>query len=314
MSEATLTHVLLTHEQMRRLRQVIAEVPTPTCGEDCEHIECSYVVACERYNVVITDIARTAMIPVLDELERALSQEQQTALVLEGMAADFQAVHDAQVPLELKCPKCDMIHVDQDEWATTRLHRTHLCHGCGNLWRPYATTTVGVDVHAPCRASIVNLKEANEAYREASRLTDKMEGLANEQIAALKEANAAHKAASQHADNQIDALTDKTSHLEIVVASGDKIIANQEKIIEIQDRIIENQNRGFKDLEADAVKLVERRDELLKLVAKVSSETPYSADLDECKSARRALMAEVGTLRARVAELESMLPAQASTT
>lgn len=25
-------------------------IPTPDCGEDCEHIECLYVVACERWN------------------------------------------------------------------------------------------------------------------------------------------------------------------------------------------------------------------------------------------------------------------------
>lgn len=305
--------LLITREQINRLRQVIADVPVPACGEDCEHIECSYVVACERYSASITNLTRTVLVPVLDELERALSQEQQTALVLEGMVADFQAVHDAQVPLELKCPKCDMIHVDQDEWATTRLHRTHLCHGCGNLWRPYPVTTVGVDVHAKCREVIANFKEMHKAYREAARLTDKMEGLAKEQIASLKEENAARKAAAQHADNAIGALTDKSAHLENAVASGDKIIANQEKIIEIQDQIIEKQNRGWQNLEVENAKLVERRDELLKLVAKVSSETPYPADLDECKSARRALMAEVGTLRARVVELESMLPAQAST-
>jgi hypothetical protein len=126
-------------------------------------------------------------------------QEKQTAAVLDGFLGDIEKAKNARVPLELKCPQCDMIHVDQEEWAHEIPHRTHLCHGCGNLWKPYPVGTVGVDVHVPCRT---------------------------------------------------------------------------------------------------------RRDELLALVDKVSRETPYPADLDECKSARAALIAEVGTLKARIIELE----------
>ncbi len=48
-----------------------------------------------------------------------------------------------------------------------------------------------------------------------------------------------------------------------------------------------------------------RQQELLELAAKLTRETPYPAELDECRSARRALIAEVGTLRARRAELEA---------
>jgi hypothetical protein len=174
----------ITAAEIARIRGLLtAKPPEPIdhCDPDCEHIECGYVVACEKYTAAKAQLA-TLIEPLLDALEQS---------------------HNARVPLELTCPKCNLLHVDQDEWAHEIAHRTHLCHGCGNLWRPYPVGTVGVDVHAPCRA---------------------------------------------------------------------------------------------------------RRDELLALVDKVSRETPYPADLDECKSARAALIAEVGTLKARVIELESMLP------
>ena len=44
----------------------------------------------------------------------------------------------------LRCPQCGVQHIDRDEWATTRVHRTHLCANCGQEWRPYEYATVGV--------------------------------------------------------------------------------------------------------------------------------------------------------------------------
>jgi hypothetical protein len=46
-------------------------------------------------------------------------------------------------PLVLHCPRCGLQHVDEGEWAT-RAHKTHLCAGCGQEWRPKETATVGV--------------------------------------------------------------------------------------------------------------------------------------------------------------------------
>lgn len=60
--------------------------------------------------------------------------------------------------------------------------------------------------------------------------------------------------------------------------------------------------------EAEVATLTERRDALLRLVAKLTRETPYPAELDECRSARSALIAEVGTLRAKCEDLRSQLP------
>ncbi len=47
------------------------------------------------------------------------------------------------VPLLLWCPQCNQRHIDVGEWAT-RLHHTHACQVCGNVWRPALVETVGV--------------------------------------------------------------------------------------------------------------------------------------------------------------------------
>jgi hypothetical protein len=47
--------------------------------------------------------------------------------------------------------------------------------------------------------------------------------------------------------------------------------------------------------------------ELLELVAKLTQETPYSEELDECRSVRSALIAEVGTLRSEVRMLQNVI-------
>ncbi len=49
------------------------------------------------------------------------------------------------VPAILNCPKCGGQHVDHGIWATTRIHRTHLCEHCGHTWRPFDYATVGVE-------------------------------------------------------------------------------------------------------------------------------------------------------------------------
>lgn len=62
---------------------------------------------------------------------------------------------------------------------------------------------------------------------------------------------------------------------------------------------------------AEIDRLAERQQAHLQLVAKLARETPYPAELDECRSARAKLIAEVGTLRARIAELESTIASMA---
>lgn len=166
-------------------------------------------------------------------LEQSRAQEKQTGAMLDGFVGDLEKAANAQVPTEIRCPQCNLLHVDQDEWATTRLHRKHLCHGCGNIWQPYPVTTVGVDYHVTCRENIDRL-EADLAWTRAEW------GAAGEEI----------------------------------------------------------------------MQLTARRDGLLEIVAKLSQTVPLESEVAEALNQRGALLAEVGTLKARIAELESMLPAQ----
>lgn len=48
------------------------------------------------------------------------------------------------VDMVLFCPRCHVQHIDMFEWAETP-HRSHLCHGCGTVWRPADVYTRGVD-------------------------------------------------------------------------------------------------------------------------------------------------------------------------
>jgi hypothetical protein len=82
-------------------------------------------------------------------------------------AAPVSAPAAAPIPMLLFCPRCGMQHVDApmtEEQYTERLHesawwelggekperwtnpphRSHLCHGCGHIWRPADVATNGV--------------------------------------------------------------------------------------------------------------------------------------------------------------------------
>lgn len=55
---------------------------------------------------------------------------------------------DAPVPMLLFCPGCGLQHIDAPDertpgW-TNPPHRSHLCHGCGYIWRPCDRPTDGV--------------------------------------------------------------------------------------------------------------------------------------------------------------------------
>jgi hypothetical protein len=52
------------------------------------------------------------------------------------------------VPMVLFCPKCGLQHIDAPDertpdWANPP-HKSHLCHGCGVIWRPADVPTEGV--------------------------------------------------------------------------------------------------------------------------------------------------------------------------
>lgn len=60
--------------------------------------------------------------------------------VIDGLRAPVQMI--------LFCPSCGTQHVDAPDERTPGWenppHRSHLCHGCGCIWRPADVATVGV--------------------------------------------------------------------------------------------------------------------------------------------------------------------------
>lgn len=53
----------------------------------------------------------------------------------------------APIDMLLFCPKCGMQHVDApelDKGWTNPPHKSHLCHGCGCIWRPADVSTNGI--------------------------------------------------------------------------------------------------------------------------------------------------------------------------
>lgn len=47
------------------------------------------------------------------------------------------------IPMRLRCPTCNALHIDEGEFAT-KPHHTHTCQSCGETWRPAIVATVGV--------------------------------------------------------------------------------------------------------------------------------------------------------------------------
>lgn len=85
------------------------------------------------------------------------------AAMLNEWAAELRE-REAPIPMVLFCPECGLRHVDAPESDVTMYpegawrdgpmvrvpgwknppHRSHLCHGCGCIWRPADVATVGV--------------------------------------------------------------------------------------------------------------------------------------------------------------------------
>lgn len=67
------------------------------------------------------------------------------------MRPALQAAITAQgpVPMVLHCPRCHVQHIDAPDERTPGWqnppHRSHLCHGCGLIWRPADVPTIGVE-------------------------------------------------------------------------------------------------------------------------------------------------------------------------
>lgn len=61
--------------------------------------------------------------------------------------ATIQPGDPPPINMILPCPRCGMLHIDAPEPATgwtNPPHKSHLCHGCGLIWRPADVPTNGV--------------------------------------------------------------------------------------------------------------------------------------------------------------------------
>jgi hypothetical protein len=87
--------------------------------------------------------------------------EQATAMFEYVLAHDIEDAERASepIPMVLHCPSCGLQHIDapdapgdahahsdghESRWNNPP-HRSHLCHGCGTIWRPADVPTVGVE-------------------------------------------------------------------------------------------------------------------------------------------------------------------------
>jgi hypothetical protein len=96
-----------------------------------------------------------------------------------------QVAPEAPIPMILYCPKCGVQHIDAPEthdmvvggvvvdkvelWENPP-HRSHLCHGCGNIWRPADVPTEGVAAIKTCGANDA-APEAPASEQPANELT-----------------------------------------------------------------------------------------------------------------------------------------------
>lgn len=76
-------------------------------------------------------------------------QAEKCAKAIESLAAAAEAESRLLVvDMVLFCPKCGMQHIDAPDERTPDWknppHKSHLCHGCGTIWRPSDTCTNGV--------------------------------------------------------------------------------------------------------------------------------------------------------------------------
>ncbi len=108
-------------------------------------------------------------------------------------AENLRAQLAEPIDMVLHCPACGMQHIDAVEelpmpmpgssfegsagWANPP-HRSHLCHGCGHIWRPADVPTNGVEAVKTCGKADSKLAaptdtlraQLAEAQRDAERL------------------------------------------------------------------------------------------------------------------------------------------------
>jgi hypothetical protein len=101
------------------------------------------------------DIDETA----IDDMELATHREGFEAFRKAAIALIAAQPAKAEAPVQVKlvdivlhCPSCGLQHIDAPDDRTPNWknepHRSHLCHGCGHIWRPADVPTNGVSAVA----------------------------------------------------------------------------------------------------------------------------------------------------------------------
>lgn len=72
-----------------------------------------------------------------------LGQQQATIDHLVSTVQRLEAAAGQPIQMRLSCPTCGELHIDEGEFAT-KVHHTHACQACGNVWRPAIVPTTGV--------------------------------------------------------------------------------------------------------------------------------------------------------------------------
>lgn len=107
---------------------------------------------------------------------------------IDRLAALSTPPQEAPIDMVLHCPACGKQHIDAPEdkrwiagadsppWANPP-HRSHLCHGCGHIWRPADVPTNGVSAvkttgKADSPVATATRPEGVSQAEDAQRLTD----------------------------------------------------------------------------------------------------------------------------------------------
>lgn len=112
-----------------------------------------------REFVALDDFQAKATAPATVDAEVEFARLRHAANQCEGIGAagiamnimeavDKLSAAPAPVKMILHCPACHLQHIDAPDERTpdwkNEPHRSHLCHGCGHIWRPADVPTEGV--------------------------------------------------------------------------------------------------------------------------------------------------------------------------
>lgn len=81
-------------------------------------------------------------------MEAGKGMDERIPLMFADAVAAASIPDEKPIPMLLFCPNCGLKHIDEpDEWSPdwdNPPHKSHLCHGCGCIWRPADVPTEGV--------------------------------------------------------------------------------------------------------------------------------------------------------------------------